>query len=297
MATLCGIDFLLMSAEEPETEAGAANDATEVVDEDRLREAAGGQAWSEADDDADDDGPESHPWSVVTGQAAALISAGAAVATITAVLGWIMLHNDRAAPSPVPPTSKAEKNTSPTAAAVPAPPPPANSEPPSIDLPPPMAAAPPLDGTYQLQGPNLTPMLYGFRYACAPPKTRPLGPATECNATGAQLDSANPNAQAGGFYTDPDALNWVNGQWRGAEQTRHRQCSTAGQPGAPPGGTDADYATTWSMSLEPQSSDGSSYRGTLVQAVLPNGCGMQVGTERSVFTARRVGPRPPHADW
>jgi len=31
-----------MSAEELETEAGAANDATEVVDDDRVREAAGG---------------------------------------------------------------------------------------------------------------------------------------------------------------------------------------------------------------------------------------------------------------
>ena len=51
-----------MSAEEPETEAGAANDATEVVDDDfstRLRNVAGGQAetqeaWSD-EDDADDD--------------------------------------------------------------------------------------------------------------------------------------------------------------------------------------------------------------------------------------------------
>jgi hypothetical protein len=122
-----------MSAEEPETEAGAANDATEVVDDDRLREAAGGQAWSE-DEDEDDAEPERHPWSVVTGHAAALISAGAAVATITAVLGWIMLHKDRAAPSPLPPTSTAVKNTSPTAAAASAPPPEAAKPPPEEQI-------------------------------------------------------------------------------------------------------------------------------------------------------------------
>jgi hypothetical protein len=65
-----------MSAEEPETEAGTANDATEVVDDDfstRLRNVAGsqaetqfGEAWSDEDDAADDAESESHPWSVVT---------------------------------------------------------------------------------------------------------------------------------------------------------------------------------------------------------------------------------------
>ncbi|HTX94017.1 MAG TPA: hypothetical protein VME67_03750 [Mycobacterium sp.] len=123
-----------MSAEEPETEAGAANDATEVVGDDfttRLREKADsqaetqGQAWS--DDDADDGGPERHPWSVVTGQAAVLISVGAAVAAITVIVGWLMFQKDRPAPSPLPPASMAEKNTSPTAAAAPGPPPPAGS--------------------------------------------------------------------------------------------------------------------------------------------------------------------------
>jgi hypothetical protein len=116
-----------MSAEEPETEAGAANDATEVVDDDfstRLRNVAGGQAetqcgeaWSD-EDAADDAESESQPWSVVTGHAAALVSVGAAVAAVIAVLGWIMLHEDRPAP---PPTSG--KNTS-SAAAPPPPPPP-----------------------------------------------------------------------------------------------------------------------------------------------------------------------------
>src|SRR5258708_6186234 len=116
-----------MSAEEPETEAGAANDATEVVDDDfstRLRNVAGSQAetqfggaWSDEDDAADDAESQSQPWSVVTGHAAALVSVGAAVAAVIAVLGWIMLHKDRPAASPA-----AEKNPSPTAA--PAPPPP-----------------------------------------------------------------------------------------------------------------------------------------------------------------------------
>jgi hypothetical protein len=107
-----------MSAEEPETEAGAANDATEVVDDDfstRLRNVAGsqaaetqfGEAWSDEDDAADDAESESHPWSVVTDHAAALVSVGAAVAAITVVVGWMMLHKDRPAPS-----TAAEKNTS-----------------------------------------------------------------------------------------------------------------------------------------------------------------------------------------
>jgi hypothetical protein len=111
-----------MSAEEPETEAGAGNDATEVVDDDfstRLRNVAGSQAetqeaWSDEDDAADDAESESHPWSVVTGHAAALLSVGAAVAAVIAVLGWIMLHKDRPAPS-----LPAEKNTSPAAAPAP----------------------------------------------------------------------------------------------------------------------------------------------------------------------------------
>jgi hypothetical protein len=110
-----------MSAEEPETESGAANDATEIVADDfstRLRNVAGsqaetqsGEAWSDEDedeDDADDDAEsQNQPWSVVTGHAAALLSVGAAVAAVIAVLGWIVLHKDRPAASPT-----AEKNTS-----------------------------------------------------------------------------------------------------------------------------------------------------------------------------------------
>jgi hypothetical protein len=112
-----------MGAEEPETEAGVANDATEVVDDDfstRLRNVAGSQAETQfgaAWSDEDDAESESQPWSVVTGHAAALLSVGAAVAAVIAVLGWIMLHKDRPAPSPA-----AGNNTSPAAA--PAPPPP-----------------------------------------------------------------------------------------------------------------------------------------------------------------------------
>jgi hypothetical protein len=122
-----------MSAEEPETEAGPANDATEVVDDDfstRLRNVAGSQAesqeaWSNEDDAAGDAESENQPWSVVTGQAAALLSVGAAVAAVIAVLGWMMLHKDRPAasagsslamptnnaalsPSPIPLTTSAE---------------------------------------------------------------------------------------------------------------------------------------------------------------------------------------------
>ena len=61
--------------------------------------------------------PRVQPWSVVTGHAAALVSVGAAVAAVIAVLGWIVLHKDRPAPPPA-----AGKNTS--SAAAPAPPPP-----------------------------------------------------------------------------------------------------------------------------------------------------------------------------
>jgi serine/threonine protein kinase, bacterial len=113
-----------MSAEEPETEAGAANDVTEVVDDDfstRLRNVAGRQetqeAWSDEDDAADDAESQSQPWSVVTGHAAALVSVGAAVAAVIAVVGWMMLHKDRPAASPA-----AEKNTPPAAALAPPPP-------------------------------------------------------------------------------------------------------------------------------------------------------------------------------
>lgn len=128
-----------MSAEEPDTEAndtteaGAANDVTEVVDDDfstRMRNVAGGQAealgeaWSN-EDDADDAQPETHPWSVVTGHAAALLSVGAAVAAITVVVGVVMLHNGRGGPSTAAekPTPQAITTTQPWATASIAPPP------------------------------------------------------------------------------------------------------------------------------------------------------------------------------
>ena len=66
----------------------------------------------------DDTESESQPWSVVTGHVAALLSVGAAVAAVIAVLGWIMLHKDRPAPFPA-----AGENTSPAAAPAPPPPP------------------------------------------------------------------------------------------------------------------------------------------------------------------------------
>jgi hypothetical protein len=90
----------LMDEEQPDTEASAANDETEVIDGRHADTSR--QAWSDAaqDDDDDEDQPERHPWSAVTGQAATLITAGAAVATVVAVLGWITLHKDRPAPAP-----------------------------------------------------------------------------------------------------------------------------------------------------------------------------------------------------
>jgi hypothetical protein len=120
-----------MRAEEPETEAGAANDPTETFST-RSRKVEGsqsetqlGEAWSDEDDAVDDAESHSQPWSVVTGHAAALVSVGTAVAAITVVVGWMMLHKDRPAttpgsslamptdnaalsPSPVPLTTSAE---------------------------------------------------------------------------------------------------------------------------------------------------------------------------------------------
>lgn len=99
-----------MSAEEPETEAGAANDETEVIGDTVAGDQSDAQpdhAWSDEDDDADHAEPERHSWSVVTGQAAVLISVGAAVAAITVMVGWLMLHNDR----PASPPPAVERNT------------------------------------------------------------------------------------------------------------------------------------------------------------------------------------------
>jgi hypothetical protein len=271
---------------------------SQVDDDDRLREAASGQAWSDADDDADDDGPESHPWSVVTGQAAVLISVGATVAAITVMVGWLMFHKDRPAPSPVPPTSTAEKNTSPTAAAAPitppkssapeaAPPAPTSQPPPPSTSTPTVVAAPSLDGVYQLVSSgritNLTPELYGFRFACQWTSNS----VQACDATGVLLNS--PDMAAGAPYGTPYTLRWANSVWRSEPKTDWYQCA------AVPSGIDASYTSTRSLSLEPQA-DGT-YRGTVVEIVAANECAIQAGTTRSAFTARKVGPRPPSADW
>jgi hypothetical protein len=103
-----------MDEELPDTKAGAANDETEII-ADPPRAETPLQAWSDAQDDADEE-TERHPWSAVTSQAAALITAGAAVATVVAVLGWIMLHKDRSTPAPPPPPVP---SASPTAVAPP----------------------------------------------------------------------------------------------------------------------------------------------------------------------------------
>lgn len=78
-----------MDDDQPDTEVGAApRDKTEVIAGPPADTSQ--HAWSDADDDSDNPcQPERHPWSLVTRQAAALITAGAAIATAVAVLGWI----------------------------------------------------------------------------------------------------------------------------------------------------------------------------------------------------------------
>lgn len=105
-----------MDEEQPETEAAAANDDTEVIDSPQAETPR--QAWSDAHDDDDDDRLERHSWHAVTGQAAALITAGAAIAIVVAVLGWITLHKERpAAPASPSPSEPRGKPTTPAAAA------------------------------------------------------------------------------------------------------------------------------------------------------------------------------------
>ncbi|PJE05539.1 hypothetical protein [Mycobacterium sp.] len=102
-----------MEEEQPNTEAGVANDETEIITDTAHAETPQ-QAWSDTNQDDEDEfnEPRLHPWSVVTSQAAAFITAGAAIATVIAVLGWIMLHNDH--PSPVaPPLPTAQNTTTP----------------------------------------------------------------------------------------------------------------------------------------------------------------------------------------
>lgn len=110
-----------MDAERPDTEASAANDETEVIDSTEAETPR--QAWSDAqnDEDEDEDRLERQSWHAVTGQAAALITASAAIAIVVAVLGWITLHKERqAAPASPSPSAPGEK---PTASAAAAPPP------------------------------------------------------------------------------------------------------------------------------------------------------------------------------
>jgi hypothetical protein len=83
-----------LNDEQPDTRAGAAADETEVVAKDVATQ-LGGLAWSDDDADVRDNETERHPWSMVTGQAAVLVSVGAAVATVTAVLGWMWIDGRR----------------------------------------------------------------------------------------------------------------------------------------------------------------------------------------------------------
>lgn len=130
-----------MDERQPDTEASAANDETEVIDGPYAETSR--QAWSDAaqEDDDDEDRPERHPWSAVTGQAAMLITAGAAVATVVAVLGWILLHKDRPVPAPpAPTTSPAAAAPAPSATVTIAAAPPTTNVPPAAP-PPPTATA------------------------------------------------------------------------------------------------------------------------------------------------------------
>lgn len=133
-----------MSGEDqPETEAGAANNPTEFIGDDAGNRAEFQEAWSDEDNAAAEAESESQPWSVVTGHAAALISVGTALAAVVAVLGWIMLHKDRPAPAPA-----AGKSTS--SEAVPAP-----ASPPTVTV----QAAPPTTAT---STPGLSPYDQNF---------------------------------------------------------------------------------------------------------------------------------------
>jgi hypothetical protein len=88
--------------EQPETAIGSASDETQVVAKDAETQ-LGGLAWSE-DDSAE---PVRHSWESAWGRAAVLVSVGTAVATATAVLGWMVVHRDHDPKPPAHPTSVA----------------------------------------------------------------------------------------------------------------------------------------------------------------------------------------------
>jgi hypothetical protein len=99
--------------DEPPTEVGPANDETQVVAKDAETQ-LGGMAWSE-DDSAE---PVRHSWESAWGRAAMLVSVGTAVATATAVLGWMVVHRDHDPQPSAHPTSVAA-TASPVASAPP----------------------------------------------------------------------------------------------------------------------------------------------------------------------------------
>ncbi len=91
-----------MDEKQPDTEASAANDETEFITNAPQAEAPR-QAWSDADQDDDEDEdeePKRHTWSAVTGQAAALITAGAAVACRPSSPCWAGSCSTKAAQHP-----------------------------------------------------------------------------------------------------------------------------------------------------------------------------------------------------
>jgi hypothetical protein len=102
--------------EQPETAIGSASDETQVVAKDAETQ-LGRMAWSE-DDSAE---PVRHSWESAWGRAAVLVSVGTAVATATAVLGWMVVHGGSHDPQspPAHPTSVVAAIASPVATAPP----------------------------------------------------------------------------------------------------------------------------------------------------------------------------------
>jgi hypothetical protein len=153
--------------EQPETAIGPANDETQVVAKDAETQ-LGGMAWSE-DDSAE---PVRHSWESAWGRAAMLVSVGTAVATATAVLGWMVVHGDHdPQPPPAHPTSVAAI-ASPVATAPPVVIPPSTV---TVQIPPPTTV------TVQAAPSTTTPSAMAMASRQSPSTTRDL--STGCGRT------------------------------------------------------------------------------------------------------------------
>jgi serine/threonine protein kinase, bacterial len=198
-----------MSADDPDTQAGAANDETEVIGDASAADRADAQpdhAWSDEGDDADDaERHESHPWSVVTGQAAALVSVGAAVAAITVLAGWFMLHNDRPTSPPVAgPTFTSSIVAAPVSP--PAPAPTTTTAPPAPD---PLYALPACYGKYEItMEPEATPLFCRHHFYEDLKWTK--WTASGADATGLQqLQNCNPGCAQGEVFRNQVELHFT----------------------------------------------------------------------------------------